>query len=430
MSPVLPAAGGSEQLQEGTVRRLAMEHELGGQSADMTPYDATKDGGGVPFEQLPATWTCPTCSSPKAAYMKLTNVDGTVQWFHDETALAQPIKRGSPLSKPAALSLTPVAIDTQISPVQQRLSPSPSRTPSSLTYMDTIVRLATQSRNRSPDHTRSRPAAVVRPAGVEYMDTILRLAQRRGPLISPPLMPAAPHTTRSGASSDALLSMLLRSQASPPSSASSPPATPAPYIVEPLDLSGASATGAASMLGPNLAQKNGSPVAAPGTPASVAPSTPASDFGGVSPLSAMENDLKALLRQAVEESAEVNQESADQESSDEDPAVETANHTEPASHSEIESQHPESRVIVQVLSASGLSKMDRSGKADPYVVLACGPAEAQRSKVTVKTLSPVWDDAVFHFTTVDESDELVVTMLDKDRYELQRSLGELGYGHC
>jgi rubredoxin len=31
-------------------------------------YDAEADGGGVAFEDLPETWTCPVCGKPKSAY--------------------------------------------------------------------------------------------------------------------------------------------------------------------------------------------------------------------------------------------------------------------------------------------------------------------------------------------------------------------------
>ena len=75
------------------------------------------------------------------------------------------------------------------------------------------------------------------------------------------------------------------------------------------------------------------------------------------------------------------------------------------------------QVRVHVLSATGLPKMDANGKADPYVVLACGKGTEQRSSVVHKSLSPVWDDARFEFSEVESSEELLLTMFDKDRYE-------------
>jgi rubredoxin len=47
-------------------------------------YDPQKDGGGVPFEKLPDSWTCPVCGAPKSAY-KSSTVDGRRVWTHDDT---------------------------------------------------------------------------------------------------------------------------------------------------------------------------------------------------------------------------------------------------------------------------------------------------------------------------------------------------------
>jgi rubredoxin len=41
-------------------------------------YDAAKDGGGLPFEQLPDTWRCPVCGAPKAAYVQ----QASGEWAH------------------------------------------------------------------------------------------------------------------------------------------------------------------------------------------------------------------------------------------------------------------------------------------------------------------------------------------------------------
>jgi Ca2+-dependent lipid-binding protein len=82
-------------------------------------------------------------------------------------------------------------------------------------------------------------------------------------------------------------------------------------------------------------------------------------------------------------------------------------------------------VVVHVLSASGLAKKDLSGKSDPYVILKCGQAKEQKSKVVRKTLKPVWDNAHFQFSAVKASDELVVTMLDKDKGSKDDVMGEV-----
>ena len=47
-------------------------------------YDAERDGNGVPFEDLPEDWKCPTCGAPKSAYAKEEESDGTVRWAHAE----------------------------------------------------------------------------------------------------------------------------------------------------------------------------------------------------------------------------------------------------------------------------------------------------------------------------------------------------------
>lgn len=45
-------------------------------------YDKEKDGGGVEFEDLPDSWACPVCGSPKSAYEKVGK-----QWVHHETVV-------------------------------------------------------------------------------------------------------------------------------------------------------------------------------------------------------------------------------------------------------------------------------------------------------------------------------------------------------
>jgi 2,5-diketo-D-gluconate reductase A len=46
-------------------------------------YNAAADGGGVPFEQLPDSWTCPVCGSPKSAYKPSTDANGNVIWVEE-----------------------------------------------------------------------------------------------------------------------------------------------------------------------------------------------------------------------------------------------------------------------------------------------------------------------------------------------------------
>ena len=45
-------------------------------------YNAAADGAGVPFEKLPASWTCPVCGSPKSAYSP-TVINGKVEWVEN-----------------------------------------------------------------------------------------------------------------------------------------------------------------------------------------------------------------------------------------------------------------------------------------------------------------------------------------------------------
>ena len=45
-------------------------------------YDPERDGNGVPFEDLPDTWKCPTCGAPKSAYAKQIGRDGKAWWEH------------------------------------------------------------------------------------------------------------------------------------------------------------------------------------------------------------------------------------------------------------------------------------------------------------------------------------------------------------
>jgi hypothetical protein len=49
-------------------------------------YNAAADGGGVPFEQLPDSWTCPVCGSPKSAYKPSTDSNGHVIWIEEHEA--------------------------------------------------------------------------------------------------------------------------------------------------------------------------------------------------------------------------------------------------------------------------------------------------------------------------------------------------------
>merc|ERR1719198_2614106 len=47
-------------------------------------YDPAKDGGGKAFEDLPDTWKCPVCGSPKSAFKKTA-----LGWMHEHHAAAE-----------------------------------------------------------------------------------------------------------------------------------------------------------------------------------------------------------------------------------------------------------------------------------------------------------------------------------------------------
>ena len=47
-------------------------------------YDPERDGNGMAFEDLPDSWTCPTCGAPKSAYAKQIGADAVVRWAHPD----------------------------------------------------------------------------------------------------------------------------------------------------------------------------------------------------------------------------------------------------------------------------------------------------------------------------------------------------------
>lgn len=48
-------------------------------------YDAERDGGGMAFEDLPATWVCPVCGAPKSAYTLRILDSGQKEWSHSDS---------------------------------------------------------------------------------------------------------------------------------------------------------------------------------------------------------------------------------------------------------------------------------------------------------------------------------------------------------
>ena len=76
---------------------------------------------------------------------------------------------------------------------------------------------------------------------------------------------------------------------------------------------------------------------------------------------------------------------------------------------------------VHVTRARNLAKMDRGGKADPYVVLRCGDVVHQTG-VVKKSLAPEWKDARFQFN-VPSVEVLQVEMYDWDRGSKDEPMG-------
>ncbi|KAM1005375.1 hypothetical protein ACFX13_005497 [Malus domestica] len=72
------------------------------------------------------------------------------------------------------------------------------------------------------------------------------------------------------------------------------------------------------------------------------------------------------------------------------------------------------KLVVQVLGARDLPAMDLNGFSDPYVKVQLGKHKL-RTKVVKKTLNPYWGEE-FTFRVDDLNDELVISVLDEDKY--------------
>ncbi|GMH26848.1 hypothetical protein Nepgr_028691 [Nepenthes gracilis] len=71
-------------------------------------------------------------------------------------------------------------------------------------------------------------------------------------------------------------------------------------------------------------------------------------------------------------------------------------------------------LVVELIEARNLPAMDPNKHSDPYVRLQLGKHKF-RTKVVKKCLNPYWGD-VFRFRVDDLSDELVVSVMDEDKY--------------
>lgn len=72
------------------------------------------------------------------------------------------------------------------------------------------------------------------------------------------------------------------------------------------------------------------------------------------------------------------------------------------------------KIVVKVIEARNIPAMDLNGLSDPYVRIQLGKQKF-RTKVVKKCLNPYWGDE-FSFRVDDLSDELIISVLDEDKY--------------
>nr|CAB3470352.1 unnamed protein product [Digitaria exilis] len=81
------------------------------------------------------------------------------------------------------------------------------------------------------------------------------------------------------------------------------------------------------------------------------------------------------------------------------------------------------RLVVRVIEARGLPAAEADGPRDPYAKAQLGKQRA-KTKVLRKTLCPAWDEE-FAFRVGDLRDQLIVSVLDEDRYFSDDVLGQV-----
>ena len=81
------------------------------------------------------------------------------------------------------------------------------------------------------------------------------------------------------------------------------------------------------------------------------------------------------------------------------------------------------KLVVRVIEARNIPAMDLNGLSDPYVRLQLG-RNRFRTKVVKKNLNPSWHEE-FTFWVEDLSEDLVVSVLDEDRYFNDDFVGQL-----
>lgn len=81
------------------------------------------------------------------------------------------------------------------------------------------------------------------------------------------------------------------------------------------------------------------------------------------------------------------------------------------------------KLIVRVIEARNLPPMDPNGLSDPYVKVQLGKQKF-KTKVVKKSLNPSWGEE-FSFRVEDLNDELVISVLDEDKYFNDEFVGKI-----
>lgn len=81
------------------------------------------------------------------------------------------------------------------------------------------------------------------------------------------------------------------------------------------------------------------------------------------------------------------------------------------------------KLLVHVVEARGLPAMDLNGLSDPYVRVQLGKHRS-KTKVMKKNLNPFWDEE-FSFRVGDLNEELIISVLDEDKYFSDDFLGQI-----
>ncbi|XP_047310509.1 C2 and GRAM domain-containing protein At1g03370-like [Impatiens glandulifera] len=81
------------------------------------------------------------------------------------------------------------------------------------------------------------------------------------------------------------------------------------------------------------------------------------------------------------------------------------------------------KLFVRVIEARNILAMDTNGFSDPYVKLQLGK-QRSKSRVIKKTLNPTWNQE-FCFKVEDLNDELLISVLDEDKYFNDDFIGQI-----